>query len=269
MITQALRLCLVIPQLVHIRTLGEIYVESQLTKMELLKAVQDTEFNHDSSIDNGNYKEIPVKLPNFQGYTYAKISTEDYANVTSTSTSWRLCSSGYPLHVKRSGNKFETIYLHRLIHGSPAKHVNGDRLDNRRTNLVTSARLTSKKRSVDHISEEDEFDLHTPRVISEEISIFHSDDNDLKQFTGYGRVSYHEDNKIYSGELVDGRPHGHGCLYEQQTQQQSSGEWKSGRMMNGMVVKYKDLPLCMCQVDMACPFREILRVDVVKNGYKI
>lgn len=239
-----------------------------MIKMDLIKTLHESDSQNHQGCGDDVYKKVPVKLPNDEGYTFAMVCPEDYDNVSRASTNWRLCSSGYPLHVKRSGQKFETVYMHRLIHGEPARHVNGNRLDNRRSNLVTSNRISSHKRNLDN-DQDDEFELHTPRVISEEATIFNSNDNDLKYFTGYGRVSYNEDNKIYSGEIADGRPHGHGCLYEQESQQQSSGQWQRGRMINGMVVKYKDLPLCMCQVDMVCPFREILRIDVVKNGYKI
>lgn len=92
--------------------------------------------------------EIPVYLPHKQGSLMAKVSTEDYDKVIQVSTRWRRSSSGYPIAVKRENGKVQTTYLHKVIFGDTARHVNGDRLDNTRENLVPSSRGQKRKRTV-------------------------------------------------------------------------------------------------------------------------
>lgn len=89
--------------------------------------------------ENGT-RYIPVRLPKKQGIVSALVSEEDYEKVSGISSKWRKSSSGYPIFVKRSGNKFITTYMHKLIYGDSAKHVNGDRMNNTRDNLVRSTR---------------------------------------------------------------------------------------------------------------------------------
>ena len=55
---------------------------------------------------------------------------------------WRLHSNGYAMHTFTDGERTHAIYLHRLIafgtEDDPREihHINGDRLDNRRRNLM-------------------------------------------------------------------------------------------------------------------------------------
>jgi hypothetical protein len=238
-------------QLLHIKTLGETYLEAKMNQMEMIGVVENMD---------PPFKEIPVKLPNKTGHVYAKVSTEDYEKVEKSSNKWRLCSSGYPLFVERKGPKFVTTYMHRLIFGKSARHLNGDRLDNRQENLIESSRRTRSYA-------DDEIVIKKPRVVAEEMVAFDSKDCQLPLYTGYANINY-DHKKLFSGEVSHGIPHGYGCLYEQATQRESRGMWKSGHMVMGIVVKFKELPLCMCQVEPICPFREVEKVEVVKDGYK-
>lgn len=221
-----------------------------------------------------DYKLVPVALPNNNGYTYAKVSPEDYEIINKPEFKWRRSATGFALFVKRNGDDFVSTYMHIMVHGSHARHVNGDRLDNRRTNLVTGRSppvVRTRKRERDEDLEDEEFVLHTPRVVAADMYKFHYKDEDLKNYTGFGEIEYKSGEKIYSGEICDGRPHGYGHLYETTLSTQSCGNWVRGRMMEGMVLVYKDLPQCYtedCEGLKQCPHREVLKLELVKGGYK-
>ena len=252
-------------QLLHIKTVGELYLEARLNSMEMINKVEEMGVMESKDTSpSSNFKLVPVKLPNKNGHVYAKVSNEDYENVTKASTNWRLCSSGYPLFVQRNGSRFETTYMHKFIFGGSARHLNGDRLDNRKENLISSGR---KQRSAPP-KNTDDFVIKRPKVIADEITMFDSVESSLKDYTGYANINY-DHKKLFSGEVRRGIPHGYGCLYEQSSQQESRGVWKSGKMLIGSVTKFKDLPACMCQVDPVCPCREVDKVEVVKDGFKL
>jgi hypothetical protein len=211
-----------------------------------------------------DYREIPVSASG-ERILYSKISTEDYDRVMAISDKWRLTTSGYAFHTSKIENVAETTYLHVFIHGKSAKHVNNDRLDNRRENLIDSSRGPPAKRVK---TEEDLFVLHTPRVVCEDMYKFSSTDADLKRYTGFGQIEYDND-KFYSGEIKAGKPHGYGHLFEGNLSTQSCGNWSNGSMMTGMVLTFKRLPARMCCEGLKyCPNREIDRLDVVKHGYR-
>ena len=85
-----------------------------------------------------HYQIVPVALPRKQGYAYAKMDNGDYDELIKHK--WRLSSSGYALFVKREGQAFNSNYMHKMIYGETCSHKNGDRLDNRRENLIPSVR---------------------------------------------------------------------------------------------------------------------------------
>lgn len=236
--------------------------------MDMINKVEELDTVDGGSVTPAsNFKLVPVKLPNKNGHVYAKVSNDDYENVTKASTNWRLCSSGYPLFVQRNGPKFETTYMHKFIFGESARHLNGDRLDNRKENLVPSVRKQRSKGPKGSMDDED-FIIKKPKVIADEFVMFDSVESTLKDYSGYANINY-DHKKLFSGEVRRGIPHGYGCLYEQSSQQESRGVWKAGKMMTGSVTKFKDLPTCMCQVDPVCPCREVDKVEVVKDGYKL
>lgn len=70
---------------------------------------------------------------------WALVSEEDYERVSALK--WSLAGRGYARAAgsRRRGEKFPTIYMHRMVLDAPpgkqVDHRNGDKLDNRRENL--------------------------------------------------------------------------------------------------------------------------------------
>lgn len=268
--------------LADLKALCENYIDLRMQSIQMKEDTTSTTdmlrdpvlVNTASSLD---YKLVPVALPNNTGTVYAKVSPEDFDMVNKPEYKWRRTVTGFAVFVKRHGDDFVSTYMHVMIHGSHAKHVNGDRLDNRRTNLITGrsppiSKHKKRERESDHEEGEDsEFVLHTPRVVAADMYKFKFDDKGLETYTGFGEIAYKEGKKLYSGEIVRGKPHGYGHLYETETSTQSCGNWLNGRMMEGMVLTFKDLPDCFvrgCEGLKQCPHREVKRLDVVKHGYR-
>lgn len=250
----------------HIKTLMDNYVNLQIQSIEMKENANTVLESIDASICSSSpfdYKEVPVALPKKAGTVYAKVSDEDYDKVIKASTKWRLCSSGYPIFVKRNNTQFETTYMHKIVFGDTAKHLNGDRLDNRRCNLIQS----SKKRKSDD-NDDRMFTIKTPIMVSEELHNFKSIDKDLNLINGYANIDYHG-NKTFNGIVKKGIPHGFGVLYEKKIHTQSMGNWIDGKMIKGLVIEFKPLPSCMCPTWKTCPFREVSKIDVVQNGHRM
>lgn len=172
---------------------------------------------------------IPVRLPRNQGWVEATVSPEDYPTLTSPEMRWRVGSSGYPMYVKRVNKELTTVWMHKIVFGGPATHLNGDRLDCRRENLVESPRKS-------------QFEIKTPAAVYDRVEEFEGSDKDLRVYSGFANISY--DQKTFSGQVVFGIPHGFGILME--PHKTSSGNWINGEMKLGMVVEYEYLPGCMC-----------------------
>lgn len=194
---------------------------------------------------------IPVRLPNLQGYTEATVSPEDYADLSKPGMPWRMGSSGYPMYVKRVNKQLTTVWMHKLVAGGPATHVNGDRLDCRRENLRDSCR---KPR----------FEIKTPEALYDQVEEFEGGDRDLRFYTGFANIHY-DHGKFFSGQVVHGIPHGFGNLYEPDTCKHSSGDWVNGVMVKGMVVVYEYLPQCMCNVLGGCAVRRVKHIQLINK----
>ena len=81
---------------------------------------------------------IPITFKGVQ--EFALIDQDDKKRVEAMK--WRKIASGFVV----SSNKRNSVYLHKFIFGSSAKHVNGNRMDNRKANLF-SVKSRSKSRS--------------------------------------------------------------------------------------------------------------------------
>ena len=289
-------LCFAIP-LTEIKSLIDNYID---LRMQAMQYRDDAETLSDAIQEvmstPPEFMTVPVCLPKKAGTVFARVSPEDYQKVVNASSKWRLCSSGYPIFVKRDKTTFETTYMHKLVFGDSAKHINGDRLDNRRENLVKSSRKSSPKCDIedeyalawadidrenewrkhyglegqvpDVLYELQDFKLQTISVVSEEMHEFKSRDKDLTLFNGHAEIDY-DGSKHFSGLVKNGIPHGYGMLYEKKKHIQSIGEWVDGRMKKGMVVEFKPAPECMCLLWKTCPFREVSKVDVVREFHRV
>lgn len=144
--------------------------------------------------------------------------------------SWRISSSGYVVSSSRKEGKYKLLYLHKLIKGSSARHVNSNRLDNRRSNLVNTH---NRKRAFD--MDQEELEIHTVAPILDHTMLPQESPCDADHVT----VKY-GNNKVYRGAFANHKPHGHGELYEEN--KSSLGLWKEGILVWGVVVVFKKLP---------------------------
>lgn len=195
---------------------------------------------------------IPVRLPNNKGWTDAAVSPEDYPGLTLPGMRWRLGSSGYPMFVRRVNKELTTIWMHKLVAGGPATHINGNRLDCRRENLIASSRKPA-------------FKIEAPASTWDSVEEFEGGDRDLRFYSGFANVHY-DGGKFFSGQVVHGIPHGFGNLYEPDSCKHSSGNWTSGKMVKGMVVEYDYLPACMCNVFAGCSKRRVKHIQLIDEG---
>lgn len=111
--------------------LARINLQEEITKiMETSTSQPSFESTNETSL-------IQVTLPRNQGLLYAKVDPEDHEKVVNVAQDWFVNSNGYAYTIKRTRNeKLKYIFLHKLISGGVSKHINGDRLDNRKANLL-------------------------------------------------------------------------------------------------------------------------------------
>lgn len=252
-------------QLTVIKDLITNYVDTQLSKQDMMdKLEMFSERTRELQDLDLSYKLIPVSLPKHYGFEYAKVSIQDYDRIIGLAPIWRKSSSGYAITVQKdeSIDKMKTIYMHKEIHGSQSKHVNGDRLDNRRENLVLSTR---KRKKTDEMMED--FVLHTPRFMTFEAATYDSEDTDLKGVNGYAIVKFGK--KTYSGEVRNGEPCGYGMISQNQAPYDMCGLWSGGKLTTGMITYYKPLPLAMDNEARLVTPREVVKVEIISNGNKI
>jgi len=281
-------------QLTTIKTLIENYVDLRLQSIQTAEMLlENTPYNLPIPLikSGGNnetsFKKIPIMSAITNEYLYAKVSKDDYDRVmkesidmdaTKRGMKWRLDSKGHVCCEKRYKIKNQLrctkVYLRKLILGKEVAHINGNKLDNRRENLVIFDVKNTKriKRQMDiprqdNDVDEDDFILFTPRVICTDLHQYDEKDAELKTYNGYAEITYSKD-KLYSGEVKKGKPHGYGHLYEGDKNTQSCGYWSNGRMKTGMVLTFKAYPSCLCEFLQHCPVREISKLDVVKDGYR-
>lgn len=231
-----MRFAFAVHHLTVIKSLIDNYVDLKMASMEMAESAQD-------------YMLVDVRDTRNNATLSAKIDPLDYSIVTDSQYRWRLHSSGYAV----SSKKKESVYMHSLIFGGKSTHLNGDRLDNRRSNLVKSKR--NKVRTSDFV-------IHGPRAIYE----YKSTDPDLFYIQGNAVVHY-ESKKTYRGEVKHGIPHGNGVLITESYD--LIGIWKEGKIDLGIQVDYKNPGPCICEHFHLCPLRDVVNVELINSGFKL
>lgn len=106
------------------KTLVDTRTEIAITRDKLIEEVKMTD---------SMFLMIPVKSrPN----NSILISAQDYEMVKGFN--WTITASGYPTRRVPGDQSGKKVYLHKEVFGSSAKHINGNRLDCRRQNLIAS-----------------------------------------------------------------------------------------------------------------------------------
>lgn len=158
---------------------------------------------------------VPVWSKKNGSFVDAWVSPEDEGRVAGAAKSWYLSNTGYVVAGSRSNGKYTLTYLHKIIlDGGAGSHLNSDRLDNRRCNLVRV------ERSAKRVFEQKEFVIQTPHLQAT---------NEFEE----GVVDY-PGEKRYQGFLVGKKPHGYGILYD--GKHISVGEWADGQFSRGVLV---------------------------------
>lgn len=184
---------------------------------------------------------IDVVIPRNGGFVQAIVDREDYERVMAASNRWRLSHNGYVIFVVKRHGRLRTFYLHKLIFGDSARHVNGDRLDNRKENLVASL----KKRKI-----ESEFVI---RGSDYQYELRYGDK--FMQSLGpeiWVSVVYN-DGKHYRGYTFQGIPEGYGTLTNPHDRTETCGYWSKGVIVDGMISRYHHLG-------------ELKGIDLIKKG---
>lgn len=263
-----MQLAFLLVNLVHLKCLINSYVDVQLARQDLIVRQMESQppNHHGAPSRMSHFKLIGVQKPNNTGVVYSKIDPDDYDRIMELSQTWKLSPSGYAFVCKRVGEnkqQTKTIYLHREIYGTQARHINGDRLDNRRCNLVLSTRKLARPPTV-----AEEFVLHQVRMMTTSCCTYDEDDPVLPQVNGYAIIKM-ANQKIYSGEVLAGKPRGYGMIsVNGDSPYDMTGLWENGHLMNGIITYYKPLPQVWEPMPRVLTTREIVSIEVVSRGTK-
>lgn len=207
------------------------------------------EFIPMSLLNNESVCAIPVKDNKSGEILQALVSQEDYEWLSKISPPWYVSSSGYVVSSKRVDHKYTRKYMHREIHGSSASHINGNLLDNRRENLISTKSRgknskTNSKRAPDLSTEE----LKIQSIIEHECT-----SDEMPKDGKFITVKYKNSDSVYSGEIHNYLPHGFGTLYEQN--KTTIGWWMNGNYTTGLIMEHKRFPPRMCVAAQIPPVR--------------
>lgn len=99
------------------------------------------------------WKRIPLLARDGMVVAWTRVDADDYGQ--HGKHTWRLSSDGYAVRSETKGGKKQTVYLHREVAKTPlgllTDHANGNRLDNRRSNLRVATRSENGANSADRI----------------------------------------------------------------------------------------------------------------------
>lgn len=178
------------------------------------------------------YCEIPVKMKNEITSTKTIVSPEDYERLVAIAPEWRISNGGYVVTSRRVHGKYRLTYMHKEVAGSTSRHLNGDRLDNRRENLVP----TRPKPPPIQLTPESPFDIQTRHPVMD--FVYAPEDLLIEPVGKYHTIQY-PSGKIYSGETHNGLPHGLGTLLERN--RSSFGWFLYGQFKNGCVIDHPEV----------------------------
>jgi len=181
---------------------------------------------------------VTHKMPFTEAYSFpsmngTKIVVSPEDKHLADNYKWRISSSGYVVSSVRRQGEYKLTYLHKLVAGTTAKHINSNRLDNRRTNLVETK---SRKRIFDQ-----EFKINTVAPILDHTLV----PSQAPNKSGHATVRY-DNGKLYRGSFQNYKPHGFGMLLEDNDEctKSSTGKWVDGILKWGIVVVFKQIPFC-------------------------
>lgn len=181
---------------------------------------------------NESFCTIPVRMPRTKEETTTLVSPEDYSMLVGITPVWHVSSSGYVVTSKRINGVNKITYMHRLVSGKPSAHINGDKFDNRRSNLVGSNRGAKRARP------DEEWNI---RTVSPLLDFVLSGD-EVPRESAHCTIQYTKE-MTYHGEIHNYRPHGFGTL--QEPNKTSIGWWMQGIFTNGLVMNLVQIPNVM------------------------
>lgn len=126
------------PEIVHLASTTQ---EMRITRDSLLEEVNIHWLSYDNiQAGNSTTSHLPVRnIRNSTPGLVALVDTEDLPRVQKFP--WRMIRSG---HVVSTAGRV-TRYLHKLIFDGPSTHSNGNRLDNRKENLIPTRKRGIKR----------------------------------------------------------------------------------------------------------------------------
>lgn len=189
----------------HLLALSSNYLELKSSSPEFLAPPFHRIILPDKCFANMSYCEIPVRLPKTETQIMTCVSPQDYDAMKKIAPVWRMNGRGYVVTSRRQEGKYRMIYMHKEIAGEASRHLNGDRLDNRRENLIP----LRPRRPFIELSPLDLKSAHPLLDYSDTLEDTISRDPSGKHST----IRYNA-HKFYSGETHNGLPHGLGTLVE-------------------------------------------------------
>lgn len=198
---------------------------------------------------------IKVYKARREGYVFTRVSSQDYSDPKIANHKWRLSESGYAVRSWKYGNKVYTEYLHKVICGESCYHINGDRLDNRRSNLKKCQSVIKNDDSLevitkDDANQQDQLPFKENEITDEGMACIAY--GNLKQYAG--RVDLNDNNK----------PHGIGIL-TMNSNKQLLGSWIHGNLHTGIIVNFDSREIYQDMAALLCPMKPI-SIEIVDEG---
>lgn len=211
----------------HLLSLSSNYLELRSVNQDIPSPIAHRIVLPDRCLANMSYCEIPVKMPKSETQVMTCVSPSDYDMLKSITPVWRMSTKGYVISSKRTEGKYRLVYMHKIVAGGPAKHLNGDRLDNRRENLIPA----KPRRPFIELTPLDLNNAHPlldfTKTVEESLQYEAPGRSDTIRYAG---------DKVYSGETHNGLPHGFGTLIE--SNRSSFGWFLYGQFKSGCVLDH-------------------------------